>query len=85
MHFEERDEAGFRIYAGAMETPGGYTAAVAVRYLNDAQPAVVVYRDEAMAGGYAWFQPREALQYAMSAATKWIRRQGSDSTALSVD
>ncbi len=81
MHFEERDEAGFRIYAGAMETPSGYTAAVAVRHLSSPQPLAVVYRDEAMAGGYAWFQARDALQYAMAAAQKWIRRQGVSSLA----
>ena len=78
MHYDERDEGGFRIYAGAMETPSGYTAAVAVRRLAGAQSSTVVYRDEAMAGGYAWFQPRDALQYAIANATKWIRRQGVD-------
>ncbi len=82
MHFEERDEAGFRIYAGAMETPSGYTAAVAVRHLAGPQPLAVVYRDEAMAGGYAWFQPGDALQYAIANAMKWVRRQSRERLVL---
>ncbi|HWH75701.1 MAG TPA: hypothetical protein VNV16_15715 [Methylibium sp.] len=82
MHFEERDEAGFRIYAGAMETPSGYTAAVAVRHLSSPQPLAVVYRDEAMAGGYAWFQASDALQYAITNAMKWVRRQSSERLLL---
>lgn len=81
MHFDERDEGGYRIYAGAMETPSGYTAAVAVRHIDSPSSAAPVYREEAMAGGYAWFHARDALQYAIAAAQKWIRRQSVSSLA----
>ena len=75
MYFDERDDGDYRIYAGAMETQGGFTAAVAVRRVRGGSPTMVLYRDEAMAGGYAWDQPREALSYAIANAQKWIRRQ----------
>lgn len=81
MHFDERDEGEYRIYAGAMETPSGYTAAVAIRHLGSSASAAPVYRDEAMAGGYAWFQARDALQYAIAVAQKWVRRQAVASLA----
>jgi hypothetical protein len=73
MHFDERDDGDFRIYAGAMETPSGYIAAVAVRRLHGGDPTRVLYRDEAMAGGHVWGQPKDALQYAVLSGQKWIR------------
>jgi hypothetical protein len=67
MHFQELDRGNFRIYAGAMEAPGGtgYTAAVVVMQLRgDACRPEVLYRADALAAGYRWPSPAKALNYA---------------------
>jgi hypothetical protein len=53
MHFEEIDRHDFRIYAGAHEARGGFTAGVAVRRVRGegAGELPVIYREEALAGG----------------------------------
>lgn len=62
MHFDEREAGDFKIYTGAIEAPpGGYRAALVIKRVRGRE----VYRDEDLAGGFAWPDAREALQYAM--------------------
>lgn len=69
MHFEEVDAGDYRIYAGAMERPRqfGYVAAVVVVRMRGRLPRQEAYRDESLAGGFAWASPREALRFAVNA------------------
>lgn len=69
MHFEEVDTGDFRIYAGAMERPRqyGYVAAVVVVRMAAGQPRREAFRDENLAGGFAWSSPAEALRFALNA------------------
>lgn len=69
MHFEEVDAGDYRIYAGAMERPRqyGYVAAVVVVRMRGRMPRQETYRDESLAGGFAWASPREALRFAVNA------------------
>jgi len=74
MHFDERDEGSFRIYAGALEAPSGegYIAAVVVKRI-DAGNAPAFYRDECLSGGHRWASASAALQFALSTGRKAIR------------
>lgn len=72
MHFDEREVGRFRIYAGAMEAPGGYLASAAVRQIKGAVGMPEVYRNEAMSGGHRWETPQEALKYAIAKAKEEI-------------
>lgn len=69
MHFQEVDAGDFRIYAGALERPRqyGYVAAVVVVRMPAGQPRRETYRDESLAGGFAWSSPAEALRFALNA------------------
>ncbi len=74
MHFDERDEGDFRIYAGAIESAhGGYTAAAVVKRIRGVPEAVEIFRDQNMSGGHAWENPERALRFAMKVATHAIR------------
>ena len=78
MHFDERDEGDYRIYAGALEAPrgGGYNAAVVVKPNRGACGAHrEAYRDESLACGHRWPSPQEALLYALDKARELIRRE----------
>ena len=76
MHFAERNEGDYRIYAGALEATGGYMAAVVVSRLrgmpNGPKEA---YRDTAMSGGHRWERPEQALQYAVTRAVELVRTE----------
>ena len=69
MHFDEVDAGDYRIYAGAVERPRqfGYVAAVVVVRLRGHSPKAEAFRDENLAGGYAWSSPKEALRFAINA------------------
>ncbi len=69
MHFEEVDAGDYRIYAGAIEKPRayGYIAAVVVMRVRGDKPRREAYREESLAGGFAWSSPAEALRFAVNA------------------
>jgi hypothetical protein len=74
MYFDERNLGDYRIYAGALEAQGGYTAAVVIsriRGLPDGPKEV--FRDTAMSGGHRFEKPDEALSFAVSKAAEVIR------------
>ena len=76
MHFDEREEGGYRIYAGALEatqTTGYIAAAVISR--RDASGQREAWRDTSMSGGQVWRSPDDALRYAIARATEVIRRE----------
>jgi hypothetical protein len=77
MHFEERNEGDYRIYAGALEASGGgYLAAVVVSRLRGMpQAPCEAYRDISMSGGHRWQSPNDALAFAVTEAQKIIRGQ----------
>jgi hypothetical protein len=73
MHFAERNEGDYRIYAGALEAAGGYVAAVVVSRLRGVPGAPrEAFRDVAMSGGHRWPRAEEALNYAMARAREVI-------------
>jgi hypothetical protein len=72
VHFDEREVGAYRIYAGAIEAPGGYVAAAVVKQVKGAVGMPEVYRNEAMAGGHRFATPDEALKYALAKAKEWI-------------
>lgn len=75
MHFDEREVGPYRIYAGAIEAPGGYVAAAVVKQLKGAEGMPEVFRDEAMSGGHRWARPEEALSYAIAKAKEVVLTQ----------
>jgi hypothetical protein len=78
MHFDERDEGDYRIYAGALEAPrgGGYIAAVVVKRVRGACGAQrEAYRDESLACGHRWLSAQDALRYALDKARELIHRE----------
>lgn len=78
MHFDERTEGPYRIYAGALESPrgDGYIAAVVVKRLEpNARPGREAYRDESLACGHRWETAADALLYAISRAREVIAKQ----------
>ncbi len=78
MHFNERDEGDYRIYAGALESlqGDGYIAAVIVnRVRNDDRVPREAFRDDKLACGHRWESPEEALSYAIGAGRKFLRRE----------
>lgn len=76
MHFDERDEGDYRIYAGALEAPRGtgYIAAFVVKRIRGGAPREA-YREESLAGGHRWLSPQEALVYALDKARELILRE----------
>jgi hypothetical protein len=78
MHFDERNEGDYRIYAGALESPhgGGYVAAVVVNRLGcSIDGPREAYRDTSMSGGHCWSSPDDALRYAVARAQELIRTE----------
>lgn len=74
MHFVEAEAGDFKIYTGALEVPErGYLAALIIKQVRGVAPAREVYREESMAGGYAWPTAAEALDYAMQAGLRLVR------------
>lgn len=75
MQFDERTVGDYRIYAGALEAPGGdgYVAAMVVQRI-DGVPREV-YRDERVAGGHRWPSADAAIAYAMRLGGAVVRRQ----------
>lgn len=75
MHFEECNEGDYRIYAGAVESKGGYVAAVVVsRWRGVHNPPREAFRDVSLSGGHRWASPNEALSYAVRQAQEIIRK-----------
>lgn len=76
MHFDETEEGGYRIYAGALEPMNGtgYVATVVIsrRHASGQREA---WRDTSMPGGHRWQSPDEALRYAIARAREIIRTQ----------
>ncbi len=82
MHFDQRDEGDFTIYAQAIETSeGDYTAAAVVMQVRGVDEAVEVFRDLNMSGGYAWDDPDRALHFAIHVATEVLRERTQLSAA----
>jgi hypothetical protein len=76
MHFDERDEGEYRIYAGAIETPdGGYRATAVVMRMRGVARPVEVFRDENLSGGHAWEEPERALRFAIKTASSIVRER----------
>ena len=70
MHFDERVAGEYHIYTGAIEVPSrGYRAALIINRVRGRE----VYRDEDLAGGFAWPDAREALQYAMQVGQRLVQ------------
>lgn len=78
MHFQERTEGEYRIYAGALEAPGGegYIAAVIVNRQRGGEPrAREAFRDEKLAGGHRWQTAEAALLYAIARGREIVRTE----------
>jgi len=79
MHFDERNEGDYRIYAGAIEAPSGdgYLAAVVVKRIRGetTHTGAEAFRDESLACGHRWAEPEGALAYAITKALKLIRSE----------
>jgi len=77
MHFQEKTEGDYRIYAGALEGPrgDGYIAAVVVSRVTGPNAASVAYRDDSIACGHRWPSPEMALSQALSRAREVIYRE----------
>ena len=78
MHFQERTEGEYRIYAGALEAPGGegYIAAVVVnRQRGDDLRPSEAFRDEKLAGGHRWQTAEAALLYAIARGREIVRTE----------
>jgi hypothetical protein len=74
MHFDERAIGDYRIYTGAIETPDGYVAGVAVRRMRGpVGEAEQLFFDDALENGRTFECPRKALDYAM--ARGWFELQ----------
>jgi hypothetical protein len=78
MQLREVDEAGYRIYLGALESPrgDGFTAAVAVQCLGADAGAPPPFRDDRLACGHRWPTAEEALAFALRRGRAWVRAQG---------
>lgn len=78
VHFDERTEGPYRIYAGALEAPqgDGYIAAVVVsRFEPETRSGREAWRDESLACGHRWELPEDALLYALEKAREVIAKQ----------
>lgn len=78
MHFDERKEGDYQIYAGALEAPrgDGYIAAVVVtRAVATTAKPREAWRDDSLACGHRWESAHAALNYAMSKAQELIRKE----------
>ena len=79
MHFDERTEGRYQIYAGALEARqgDGYIAAVVVVRRDEAPAprAREAWRDDSLACGHRWASPADALLYAIDRAREVIHKQ----------
>ena len=78
VHFDERTEGPYQIYAGALEAPqgDGYIAAVVVvsREERSAQRGREAWRDDSLACGHRWASAADALLYAIERAREVIHK-----------
>ncbi|MBK6863421.1 MAG: hypothetical protein IPG91_07455 [Ideonella sp.] len=79
MHFDQRIEGPYQIYAGALEAPqgDGYIAAVVVVANGNAGGATrprEAWRDDSLACGHRWASPGDALLYAIERAREVIHK-----------
>ena len=76
MNFDEQTEGDYRIYAGALEAPGGYVAAVVISrmHIGTGKPWEA-WRDLSMSGGHRWASATEALRYAIARSREVIRTE----------
>lgn len=81
MYFDEREEGDYRIYAAATKASvgEGYFAAVVVKRVRGGtvEPGAEAYRDENLACGHRWVDPKGALAYAISKSLQLIRSESS--------
>jgi hypothetical protein len=78
LHFDERTEGHYRIFAGAREAlqGDGYVAAIVVQHVHsESRTGREVYRDESLACGHRRESPDDALHYAMNRAQEIITTQ----------
>jgi len=78
LHFDERTEGPYRIYAGALEAPtgDGDIAAVVVKRLGpNSHPGREADRDRSLACGHRWASSHEALLYATTRARENIAKR----------
>lgn len=77
MRFAEQSEGDFRVYAAALEAPGGgYHAAVVVRECREQGAAdQEVFRDERLEDGQVWPSAGNALVFALSVGVAAIHAQ----------
>jgi hypothetical protein len=81
VNFQQCDVDGFRIYAGALDTPrGGYTAAVEVHRVSSARsaPAVAdhaerIFSNDLLSGGHRFAEPELALRHALQIGRQVVR------------
>lgn len=77
MNFAEKDVAGFRIYAGAIEAvQGGYVAGVGVRLLSpQAKDGGLVFMNDTLSCGHRFPTAQEALRHALDTGHHVVRVQ----------
>ena len=78
MHFDERIEGEYRIYAGALEGPrgDGYIAAVVVsRVTGSAGAASEAFRDDCLSCGHRWASPDAAIGYALARGRQVVAKE----------
>lgn len=76
MNLQERDVGDFRIYAGALEAPGGYVAAVEVHRVKGVDnPPQVVFSADRLSCGHRFELATAALRHAFSVGGQAIRLQ----------
>ncbi len=78
MHFDERNEGDYRIFAGALEAlqGDGYIAAVIVnRWRGKPGTPREAYRDESLACGHRWATADAALSFAMNRGQQLVRSE----------
>lgn len=78
MRFAERNEGAYRVYAGAMEAIGGYSAAVVISRVKGVPNGPrEAYKDLAMSGGHRWETAEQALRYAVARGCEIVRSEPS--------
>lgn len=74
MQFIDSTVGDYRIYVGALESEGGYTAALIVEQRPAGQAGLICFRDDSLACGYRWPSAEQAMTYAMSRGREMVRR-----------
>lgn len=78
MHLAEQQLGVFRVYAAALEAPGGvgFSAGVVVRrFPLPSQEGAEAFRDERLDDGRAWTSPDAALAFALEIGLAALRAQ----------